>query len=104
MIDYRFTGRISSEYEYVDIRFRTDAINSTDQTFNITQVQVGQEFTTKDKSDAVYQRWLSGNFKETNTTLGAMIQFSINNNLDLRAIDSKGNETFVVNDASASAS
>lgn len=104
MIDYRFTGRIGSEYAYVDVRFRTDAISTTDQTFNITQVQVGQEFSTQDKQNEVYQKWLSSTFKETNTTLGAMIAFAQDNDLDLRSYNTNGTEAWVVNDASASAS
>lgn len=103
MIDFRFTGR-GADNEYVDIRFRTDAISSTDQTFNITQIQKGQEFHSIDKQDAIYQKHFGATFKETNTTLGAMTQFAIDHNYDLRSYDKNGVETFLVNDASASQS
>jgi hypothetical protein len=102
MIDYRFSGR-GSDNEYVDIRFRTDAISTNDQTFNITQVQKGQNFSVNDKNDDIYQKHLS-QFQLKNTTLGEMIACAIANNYDLRSYNSKGVEAWVVNDASASQS
>lgn len=104
MIDYRFTGRIGSDNEPMDIRLRTDAVSTNDQTFNITQIQVGQNFSANDKQDSTYLRWLSETFNEKNTTLGAMISFCMNNNIDLRSYDKNGNVAWVVNDASASSS
>ncbi len=103
MIDYRFTGR-GADNEYVDIRFRTDAISSTDQTFNITQIQKGQQFHNTDPQDDIYQKHFGAVFQLTNTTLGAMISFAMAHNYDLRAYSSTGVETFIVNDASASQS
>lgn len=103
MIDYRFTGR-GADNEYCDIRFRTDAINSTDQTFNITQVQKGQEFASSDIQDDVFQKHFGEAFKLINTTLGEMIAFAIAHNYDLRSYDKNGVEAIIVNDASASSS
>ncbi len=99
----RFTGRI--EGEYIDVRLTTDMINTTDNFFNITQIQEGQEFSTTDKQGGYYRDYLSATFKETNNTLGTAITFAMDNDLDLRIYDGDGsNETFLVNDASASAS
>lgn len=103
MRDFRFTGR-GADNEYVDVRFRTDALSSTDQTFNITQVQVGQVFASSDIQSDVFQKHFGEDFKLINTTLGAMIQYAMDNNYDLRAYDSEGVETILVNDASASSS
>lgn len=104
MIDYRFTGRIGSGYDYVDVRFRTDAITTSHNFFNITQVQVGPEFTTADKQNNVYQKWFSPLFKETNSSKAVMIQFAMDNDLDLRAYDQNGTESIIFNDDSASLS
>lgn len=106
MIDFRFTGRFGSgaDTDPCDIRFRTDALSASDGTFNITQIQDGQTFSTSDKQSYVYRKWFWPLFREQNTTLGAMTQFAIDNDLDLRAYDKDGNFYWIVNDDSASAS
>lgn len=103
MIDYRFTGR-GADNEYVDVRFRTDAISTNDQTFNVTQIQKGQEYHQTDKQDAVVQKHFGSWMNRANHTLGFFIQFAIDHNYDLRSYTSRGVEAFVVNDASASQS
>lgn len=103
MIDYRFTGRLGTEYQYIDVRFRTDAMRADDGFFNITQIQTGQNFDVTDKQHTSYLKWFSGTFKETNTSLGALKQFAIQKNLDLRAYKD-GVETIIYNDDSASLS
>ena len=102
MKDLRFTGHLGGSY--VDIRLRTDMINSTDSNFNITQIQEGQEFDTNDKKSLLFQKYFSGTFKETNNTISAAKQFAIDNALGLRMYGGDGKfESFLVNDTSASA-
>lgn len=99
----RFTGRIQGSP--VDIRFITDMINASDNFFNITQIQEGQQFSTLDKQQGTYRDYFSSTFKEINNSLGVATQFAIDNNLDLRMYNGDGSgEVFIVNDASASAS
>lgn len=103
MIDYRFTGRLGTEYQYIDVRFRTDAIQPTDEFFNIQQIQVGQQFDVNDKQHSSYLKWFNATFKEESTSLGAMKAFAIEKDLDLRAYKN-GVETVIYNDDSASLS
>ena len=103
MKDLRFTGHLGGTK--VDIRLRTDMINSDDQLFNITQIQDGQEFGTNDKKSLTYQNYFSGTFKETNNSIGTAKQFAIDNGLDLRIYSGDGkSEGYLVNDESVSAS
>lgn len=103
MIDYRFTGHMDDGV-YVDIRFRTDAINITDTNFNVLQIQEGQEFGSTDKQGDKYLKYFSGTIKETNSTYFTMYDLAVENGLNLRAYDSEGNETNVILEDSVSTS
>ncbi len=102
MKDLRFTGVIGSDQ--IDVTFRTDMISNSDGTFNITQVKTGEEFSTLDKADPIYQKYFGEDFKETNNDIGTFKQFAIDNGLDLRIVSDKVGEddVFLVDDDSVS--
>lgn len=104
MKDLRFTGYIDGQY--VDVTFRTDMINDTDGSCNITQIMEGRDFSTYDKQnpDGAYLKYFSATFKETNVMLGDLKNFAIDNNLDLRMISQDGTVTYLVEDESLSVS
>jgi hypothetical protein len=101
MIDYRFTGH-TNDGTYVDIRFRTDAINPHDTNLNILQVQDGENFSTGES--VKYLKYFSSTFQRKNTTWDAMYNFAVDNGLNLRSIDEKGNVVKEVMADSASTS
>jgi hypothetical protein len=129
MIDYRFTGWIKDQR--IDVRFRTDAILPTDDAFNILQIQVGSQFIAGENNspsnpnladpNGIYAKYFSGYedpisvekqspdgvgfvFKRKNSRRGAMITFAMNMDLNLEAIDEKGNVTEIVYEVSFSSS
>ena len=78
----RFTGYIGTDF--VDVRLTTDMINSTDENFNIVQIQEGSEFNINDKKEGNYIKYLSPTFQETNNSIANAIAFCDTNSLNLR--------------------
>lgn len=122
MVDYRVSGHINTNGKRysVDFRFRTDAINATDNKFNILQVSVGSGFigdnTAVDNvvnTDSNYLRFFSGYvdptakkyvFQRQESSLGHMITFCMNYGLDLRQYVGNAKGTYIVVDSSHSIS
>ena len=103
MIDYRFTGH-TSDGVYVDVRFRTDAINITDTNFNILQIQDGQTFDPSDAQSLNYRNYFFGTFQLKNSTYTDMYNFAVSKGLNLRAYTSDGVEHNIILDDSKSTS
>jgi len=115
MIDYRFTGHINNagKRSNIDVRFRTDAINATDEKFNILQVQVGPNYdSTADPHDPTYQKFFAGYqdaqgmypFLLQKSSKGAMIAFAMKYGIDLRQYVGNGKGVYLVVDSSHSIS
>lgn len=96
MRDLRFTGRISNYA--VDVTLRTDAINATDENFNIMSIQTGRLFNVDDVKDARYQQFM-GAFKTETSTLTICKSFATTYGLDLVSYNTNGSDrTFIIND------
>ncbi len=102
MIDYRFTGHMDDGV-YVDIRLRTDAIGVHDTNMTILQVQDGEVFA--DVESPKYLQYFSSILQRGKVvTWDAMYNFAVDNGLNLRSIDEKGNVVKEVMADSASTS
>ena len=93
MKDFRFTGVLQGNL--IDARFRTDAINATDQNFTVMQIQVGTQFNTMEKNSDLYKKYM-GIFQELPYTLTAFINFATVNNMKLGVQDSNGSNHVVI--------
>jgi len=93
MKDVRFYGVVGTTD--VDITFRTDAISQDDENFNVTQVTVGDEFQTTDKSDADHVA-LFNDIKEVNHTLTDMKNLASTIGCALSISDSDGENLTVL--------
>lgn len=93
MKDLRFYG-VSGSIN-VDITFRTDMIGNTDENFNITQIQVGEEFNVNDKSDEDHVA-LFNDFKELPNTLTTFKAFAASKGLSLSIADSTGDNLVIL--------
>jgi len=99
MKDLNFSGTLDSND--IDITFRTDMINDSDETFNVQQVMVGDSFETTDEQDADHQALIS-EFKKINQTISDFKTFATDNNLTLTRRDSVGgNEEILVASSSS---
>lgn len=102
MKDLRFTG--SMHGDNIDVRFRTDMANATDERFNINQIQTGLDFEPNDKQDAVYQKNFGVTFVNPQGSLSQCKQFAIDNGLNLRLYHEDGTVESLVHDHSDSTS
>ena len=93
MKDLRFYGTSGSAV--VDITYRTDLVNASAENFNITQIQVGDEFNVNDKSDANHAA-LFNDFKELPSNLTAFKNFAIAKGLSLSIADGNGDNLTVL--------
>lgn len=93
MKDLRFYG--ISGATTVDITFRTDMIGTTDENFNITQIQVGEQFDVNDKSDEDHIN-LFNDFKELPNNLTTFKNFAAAKGLSLSIADSTGDNLVIL--------
>lgn len=93
MKDLRFYGISGSTA--VDITFRTDLVNASAENFNITQIQVGPQFSVNDKSDADHTA-LFNDFKELPSNLTTFKNFAIAKGLSLSIADGNGDNLTVL--------
>ena len=93
MKDVRFYGVVGTID--VDITFRTDAISQDDENFNVTQVTVGPQFQTTDKSDDDHVALFNG-IKEVNHTLTDMKDLASSIGTALSIADSDGENLVVL--------
>lgn len=87
MKDIRFWGMVGATE--VDITFRTDQISQEDENFNVTQIQVGPQFQTTDKSDPDHVA-LFNDIKEVDSNLTAMKNLAAQIGTNLSIADSDG--------------
>lgn len=93
MKDIRFYGKVVSTN--VDITFRTDQISQDDENFNVTQITVGDEFQTTDKSDPDHVA-LFNDIKEVNHTLTDMKNLAASIGTALSIADSDGSNVNIL--------
>lgn len=96
----RFTGHLGTEY--VDVRFTTDMINDTDESFNIVQVQEGQVFDINQKKSGLYDRLFVPTFREEKSSIAACKAFADANTLDLRLIRADGTHIYLTDNTNVS--
>lgn len=101
MKDLRFTGSIDGDV--IDVTLRTDMINDDDHSFNIAQVQVGDEFGAGAVQSDIFQKHFASTFSLTNSTVSIAKDFATSNGLDLAISNSDGSgKDYVVDDDSVS--
>lgn len=93
MRDLTFTGTIDATD--VNVTFRTDLINSSDQNFTVMQIMVGETFSPNDEKDDDYESKF-GEFKKLAYNMDAFKSFAEDNGLKLVSTNTDGSDEVVL--------
>lgn len=99
----RLTGHFRGNL--LDVRLTTDAINNSDERFNIQQIQVGTNYEPSDINNPVFQGRMGNLFKiGTTTTLTSVLSFARVERMNVSIMNTDGSGKQILFDAQESSS